>query len=364
MVTVASPALRPVFIFNRKFMGSKQNLLAFIGQVLDQVCPRARTACDPFTGSGAVAYYLARRGLQVTAADHLYSNYAAARAFLTTHPGNASMERLAERIAALNRLPGRPGYVWEHFGGTYFTPANAARIDSVREQIAAWAAAGLLTEQEELVLITSLLYAADKVANTCGQYDAFLKHLGNQPYGADGTHLVDAMVYRPLELGLPQPVADGERHRALCADANRLVAAAEVDLLYLDPPYNTRQYVDNYHVLENIARWERPALLGKTRKFPRAHLKSRYSSRIHATAALQELIAAARCRHLLLSYNNEGIVPDAAILAALRRRGPVEVFTADYTVFGNGAGRSRRRRVVERLFYCQVRSPGSGPPAG
>lgn len=351
-LTAARP--KPLLIHNRKFIGSKHNLLDFIGQVVDQVCPEARTALDPFTGSGAVAWFFAQRGLQVTAADHLFSNYAAVSAFLTTHPGNASLDKLVELIEQLNRLPGRPGYVAEHFGGTYFTAANAARIDSVREQIAAWAAAGRLTPQEERVLITSLIYAADKVANTCGQYDAYLKHLGHGPYGDDGTHLVDAMVYRPLELGLPQPVAGGERHRALCADANRLVAAEATDLLYLDPPYNTRQYVDNYHVLENIARWERPALYGKTRKFPRAGLKSLYSSRVHAAAALQALIAAARCRHLLLSYNNEGIIPDDVILAALRRRGDVQVFTAGYSVFGNGAGRSRRRPVVERLFYCRV----------
>ncbi len=354
MGALATAGLRPVFIQNRKFIGSKQSLLDFILQVVAEVCPDTCSALDPFAGSGVVAWALASCGMQVTAADHLFSNYAAARAFLTTHPGNASQTRLAESLAALNRLPGCPGYAAEHYGGAYFTVENAARIDSIRDQIAAWAGAGELTRQEELVLITSLLYAADKVANTCGQYDAFMKHMGHAPYRSDGTHLVDAMVYRPLELGMPHSLPGGERHRVICADANRVVAGVEADLLYLDPPYNTRQYVDNYHVLENIARWDRPPLVGKTRKFARDQLKSRYSSRVHAGDALQELIAAARCRHLLLSYNNEGIIPDETILAAMERRGPVQVFSADYPVFGHGAGRARRRPVVERLFYCRV----------
>lgn len=354
MATLSAPAVRPLYIHNRKYIGSKHNLVPFIAAVVARVAPAARTAADLFAGSGVVAYRLAVMGLSVVANDHLYSNYVALRAFLTTHSGNSDSARLADRIAYLNRLPARSGYVWHAYGGTYFTPENAGRIDAVREAIAAWAQAGAITAQEECILITALLYAADKVANTCGQYDAFLKHLGQTPYDADGRHRVDACVYRPLELGLPRPVPGATRHQVLCNDTNAIAASVAADLVYLDPPYNTRQYVDNYHVLENIARWEQPPLFGKTRKFARQHLKSRYSSRTRAAGALAEVLAAVRCRHLLLSYNNEGIIPDTVLLDLLRRRGPVTVFTQDYQVFGNGAGRSRRRPTVERLFYCQV----------
>lgn len=348
------PALKPVYINNRKFIGSKQNLLDFIGEVVAARAPEARTALDPFTGSGVVADYLAGRGLQVVAADNLYSNYVPVRAFLASPAGDINPERLASRLLELNGLPGRQGYAWQHYGGTYFTQENAARIDAVRDQIAEWEAAGAVTRSEALLLLASLLYAADKVANTCGQYDAYLKHLGREPYAPDGTHLVDVSAYRPLELGLPVYRPDGHRHRVYLADANQLVTGVEADLLYLDPPYNTRQYVDNYHVLENLARWEKPPLQGKTQKFDRAGLKSPYSSRVRAAAALTELVDQARCRHILLSYSSDGIIPDEQLVAILGRRGPVEVFARPYRIFGNGAGRSRRRPVVERIFYCRV----------
>ncbi|MCG0237922.1 MAG: DNA adenine methylase [Firmicutes bacterium] len=346
--------LRPVYIHNRKFIGSKQNLLDFIGGVISARAPEARTAADLFAGSGVVADYLAQRGLRVVAADHLFCNYVPVRAFLATPPGAVDPERLGRLLRELNALPGRQGYAWTHYGGTYFTHENAARIDAIRDQIAHWQETGAIGEAEAMLLLTSLLYAADKVANTCGQYDAYLKHLGREPYAPDGTHLVDASAYRPLELGWPMYRPDGDRHRVYLADANQLVREVEVDLLYLDPPYNTRQYVDNYHVLENLARWEKPPLRGKTRKFDRTGLKSPYSSRTRAAAALADLVRAARCRHILLSYSSDGIIPPAEIVAILATRGPVEVFEHPYRIFGNGAGRSRRRPVVERIFYCRV----------
>lgn len=349
------PGLRPLWVENRKYIGSKAGLLDFILQVANEVAPRARTAADLFAGSAVVADRLARRGLRVLANDHLYANYLAARCFLTTHAANADAAALDQRLQYLNGLPGQPGYVWTAYGGSYFTAANAARIDAVRETIARWRATREVSEQEEAVLITSLLYAADKVANTCGQYDAFLKHLGREPYNESGRHLVDSCVYRPLDLAMPQWVADGHRHAASCSNAEVLAPSVRADLIYLDPPYNTRQYVDNYHVLENVARWQKPPLYGKTRKFARAELKSRYSRKPTAAAALTQLISTLRCRHILLSYNTEGIVPDAAIMSALSARGRVQVFVRDYAIFGNGAGRCRQRPIQERLFYCRVR---------
>lgn len=355
----ADQGIRPVFVENRKYIGSKTELLGFIAQVVESRTPEARSMADLFCGSGVVAHHFAARGFRVTAVDNLYHNYLAARCFFGGKPGEVSWPEVAERIAFLDRLPPAVGYCCREYGGRYFTPENAGRIDAIREQVASWQADGEIGDQMMAILVTSLIYAADKVANTCGQYDAYLKHLGKTPYSPEGVHQVDANVYKRLTLGLPQVVETG-LNQVFCGDANQLAAAVECDLVYLDPPYNTRQYVDNYHVLENIARWEKPPLSGKTRKFRREHLKSSYSRRRSAAAALAALIRQVRCRHILLSYNNEGIIPDEAILEMLAERGKVEVFTREYTIFGNGAGRSGRRPIQERLFYCQVLRPPVG----
>jgi len=345
--------LKPIYVQNRKYIGSKYHLLDFIAGVVAERAPAARTFGDLFCGSGVVASHFAALGMRVSAADNLYHNWLAARCFFGGRPGQVNWRKLIRLVEELNDLTPVEGYCHREYGGSYFTAANAGRIDAIRETIAAWASAGEIRPQEEAVLITSLIYAADKVANTCGQYDAFLKHLGADPYSAEGVHRVDAMVYKPIQLGLPQ-VVEGAGHRVLLGDATELAATLKCDVLYLDPPYNNRQYVDNYHVLENIARWEKPELHGKTRKFARDPLKSRYSMKRAAPLQLDRLIGHARAAHILLSYNNEGIVPDDAIIRALERRGPVEVFTRSYAIFGNGAGRSVRRPIIERLFYCRV----------
>lgn len=351
-VEVLAP-LKPVQVWNRKYIGSKYHLLEFISGVVAERAPDARSMADLFCGTGVVAHHFAARGWTVTASDMLAHNALATRCFIGGRPGEVDWARIGELLAELDALPPVEGYCFREFGGTYFTDENAGRIDAIREQIARWTEDRLLNEQEQAVVLTSLLYAVDKVANTCGQYDAFLKHLGAEPYSADGVHRVDAMVYKPLQLGLPC-VVESPDSRVICGDAQRVIEQVECDLLYLDPPYNNRQYIDNYHVLENIIRWEKPALFGKTRKFERTHLKSAYSRKRSAERFLQDLIERARCRHLLLSYNNEGIVSDEAILRALRSRGEVAVYTRPYAIFGNGAGRSGRRPISERLFYCKV----------
>ena len=142
----------------------------------------------------------------------------------------------------------------------------------------------MIGEQEEAVLLTSLIYAADKVANTCGQYDAFLKHLGAAPYAA-GRHAPGGR--DGLQAAGAGPAAGGGvgGRTGSLRRRRELIDHMEADVLYLDPPYNGRQYIDNYHVLENIARWEKPRLYGKTRKFARDGLKSAYSRRASAGGA-------------------------------------------------------------------------------
>lgn len=348
--------LRPLFVQNRKFIGSKYNLLEFIAGVVGERAPEARSVADLFCGTGVVAHHFASRGMRVIASDTLYHNWLATRCFIGGRPGEVNPGRIVALLEELGALEPVAGYCAREYGGTYFTLENASRIDAIREAIASWAGAGAISEQEHAVLVTSLIYAADKVANTCGQYDAFLKHLGSEPYSADGVHRVDVMVYKRLELGVPA-FLERTDSEVYCGDANDVVGRIACDVLYLDPPYNSRQYVDNYHVLENIARWEKPPLKGKTRKFDRGVLKSPYSKKRTAAAALTDLIARADCRHILLSYNNEGIVPDETILAALALRGEPEVFARPYAIFGNGAGRSGRRPIQERLFYCKVTRP-------
>jgi adenine-specific DNA-methyltransferase len=343
-------------ISNRKYLGSKQKLLSFIERsVLDRV-PEIGTFCDGFSGTGVVAYHFRKYADRIVANDILYSNYIVNQTFLNSSQESVSLDKVTKLLRELNNSKPVEGYVFRSYGGTYFTYDNAGFIDAVREKIEYYYHDGACSEQEKYVLLTSLLFAVDKAANTVGQYDAFLKHIGKESYDRVGRHLIDSNVYKRIRLRLPNIEFDG-RNEVYNEDINELISRISGDVLYLDPPYNSRQYIDCYHVLENILRWDKPQLYGKTKKFNRGHLKSLFSKKSEASGALSELIAKADFRHIFISYNNEGIIPDGSINTSLQKRGKVEVLEEDYVIFGSGAGRSVRRPITERLFCCEVTSP-------
>ncbi len=332
-------------IHARRYLGAKTRLLDFLEQIVLDECGTPASFADLFGGTGVVAHRFNKPGTRIIAGDTLRSNVVAMGCFLATT--SVDMERMASLIAELDALPAEEdNYISRHFGGTFFTLENARRIGAIRDAIARLEAHGALSDQETRVLQTSLLYAADKVANTCGHYDAYRARL-------DTT--------QRLSLGLP--VIDQHANRGnlvIEADANRLVAAIDVDVLYLDPPYNSRQYADTYHLLENLVRWEKPPVFGKAAKMDRRGLKSAYCSR-RAPEAFRDLVARARCRHIVVSYNNMGTkgddrsnarIPDAVILETLKTRGEVKTFETPFQPFS--AGKRGIPHHAERLFVCHV----------
>jgi adenine-specific DNA methylase/DNA modification methylase len=344
---------------NRKFLGSKQRLLDFLTDTILSRVEKIETFADLFAGTGVVGWAFRNHASRIIANDLLYSNYVVNRAFLTSTAANVECNKVADLIEELNSITPVQGYVCRNYGGTYFTTDNAARIDAIREAIDILTEQQRCSQQERCILLTSLLFAADKAANTVGQYDAFLKHIDrDESVVHSDKHLIDSNVHKPLQLRVPEIEPLGNRgNEVYNTDANRLIQTLEAEVVYLDPPYNNRQYIDCYHVLENILCWNKPALNGKTRKFPREHLKSRYSRKTQAAAALEELVQATRAEHIFLSYNNEGIIQESTIREILGKKGSVEVFSRDYAVFGNGAGSSRKRTLIERIYYCRC---GSG----
>jgi adenine-specific DNA-methyltransferase len=350
--TTRERAEAPFRPFTRKYLGSKRLLREWIA---DSICAAAgtpRVFLDGFFGTGAVGFAMARRGaVRITAVDTLRSNCAILRGFTVESPrAPALMDRL-------NGLSPASGYVTANYAGSYFTVENCMRMDAVREEIARLRCAGQINAAEHDTLLASFLLAADRVANTLGQYDAFLKNIGSDSM-VDGRHLVDERVrtpflLRPLE---SMPLAAFEViEEDMISAAPRLAA----DVAYYDPPYNGRQYCDNYHVLENLARWEKPPLFGKTRKFDRTGLRSPFSRRAEAAGALRSLAAATRAPHLFLSYSSEGILSREEILGILGERGSVSVREIPYPVFGNGAGVSSRRNLTEYLFHAASQDGGA-----
>lgn len=209
-------------INNRKYIGSKYRLLPFLEHHIIREVGKIDSFFDGFSGTGVVANHFKRYSSRVISNDFLYSNYVINMVFLKTTKKNVSIDRLKQLLRELNSLDPIEGYAYQNFGGTYFTYDNAGKIDSIREQIEQLYISKECTKQEKFVLLTSLIFAIDKVANTVGQYDAYLKHLGKDPYDESGKHFIDSNVYKPIRLPLPRLEYDG-LHEVYCENINKLV---------------------------------------------------------------------------------------------------------------------------------------------
>ncbi len=341
---------------NRRYLGSKRAVLPVIGEVVAGLGEPPETAADLFAGTGVVGQSLARAGLAVTFNDLLSSNTTVYRAFFGAAPLRTDL--LADLVARINAAEVTalaPNYFSETFGGTYFDEPNSRLIGHYRAQVARWHAAGEIADRERDVLITSLLYGMDKAAATVGHYDAF------RDGAATGSRLV---------FGLPEIEAFEASHSVTRQDANQLVRQQHWDLVYIDPPYNSRQYGDLYHVLDNVTDWQQGPVRFKARKMDRRHLKSDYCTTA-AVPAFSDLIGALDTSTVVMSYNDTGDrgnarsaarLSDDDILAVLRGRGRVEVVDVPHREFTTG--KSAIGRIVERLFVCHFdESAAVTPPA-
>ncbi len=337
-----------------RYLGNKTKLVPFLLETVDRFQETPGVACDPFAGTASVSAALKENGWQVHAGDLMASSYAlqVARVQLDAHPRyptsllpaaarNGKREigyrALLEGLTELGD-PGdvdggdlaggegsaRRGFISEHYtsegaagrehGRMYFSPENGRKIDRVRTRIERWTRGSSHSEAAAQLLIATLIEAADRVANTTGVYASFVKTM--QPNAL-----------RPLELRPIEPTERREGAGACSAfrgpAARLLQSIGPVDLVYLDPPYNGRQYPAYYHIPELLALgWATPPeIRGKTGLIPDEAQRSDWCRKHRAADALREVLEAADGRHILFSYNDEGHLDRAAIEGALRDRG-------------------------------------------
>ena len=326
---------------NRRYLGNKYKLLGFIEDIIFEKCGNIKSFCDIFSGTGVVGERFNNGEIKIISNDLLNANYVCLKAFLGTK--NDIEKDIIEKINYLNDLETKEeNYFSEHFGGTFFTIENAKKIGAIREEIEKIAK----DEEEKNILLCSLIYAVDKVANTVGHYDAFRKTLDS---------------VQPLKLLIPDiDFSHNLQNEIYNEDSNSLIRKISCDVLYIDPPYNSRQYSDAYHLLENLSEWKKPKVEGVGKKMDRSHIKSSYCLK-NATQAFEDLIKNANCKHILLSYNNtadskddrsNARIKDNDIIRILKQKGEIEIFEKDYKAFTTG--KSDGDGNAERIFYCKV----------
>jgi len=349
------------------YIGSKLSLLDFLEKSINKVAGKDYSVfCDFFAGTGAVGLHFKKQGYQVYANDVQYYSYVLNRHYIGNHQvlifkglinnfPNLKRVKVEERkniiCDYLNTLKGASGFIYKNYclGGTqnqhykrqYFSDENGRRCDAIRIKIEDWRKQKKITNAEYYFLLTSLLESVDKQANTASVYGAFLKKLK--------TSAQKLFVLKPAEL-----VINEQHHKVFNEDINNLASKIQGDVLYLDPPYNHRQYATNYHLLETVAKYDNPQIHGKTGLRDYESQKSLYCSRSKVKQAFKDLILKAKAKYIFLSYNNEGLMTPADVKEIMSLRGKYGYFTQEYNRFKADADENRNhkaKKTVEYLHY-------------
>lgn len=350
-----------------RYIGSKQNLLLEIADIIEkniQGKPSPKTFLDLFGGTNSVGVFF-KDQYTVFSNDLLFFSFVNAKAVIENN-GSLGFKKLkkigiqspidylqehAQEYLSKNII----GYYERNYTPTgdvmYLSVENGKRIDFIRDQIDLWRTNELLSDPEYYYLISVLIEAIPFVSNITGVYGAFLKHW-------------DKRALKSLELK-PLVIKDNQKpNKAHNQDANQLIKEISVDIAYIDTPYNSRQYASNYHLLENVARNNKPELRGKTKIFEWSNLKSDYASKINAKKAMSELIQDIDATHIILSYNNEGIITEDELIALIQEHtipNTIDVVRIPYRKYQSKIT-SKNLDLYELLIYAQKKPTMITPP--
>ena len=240
------------------YIGSKFKLSSWIR---DEICKvvgndlSQKIFCDIFAGTGIVGRTFKAYVKKVIANDIEPYSYVLNKNYIGNHK---ILRQTDDLINKLNDLkPIEYGFIYKNYcfgsgsGRQYFSDENGQKIDTVRQEIESWHKIGKITDEFYYFLLASLIESADKVANTASVYGAFLKN-------------IKASALKPFVLEAAKFEISDNTHDVYQLDANKLIRKIDGDILYLDPPYNARQYGANYHLLNTIALYDEFTPKGKT----------------------------------------------------------------------------------------------------
>ena len=349
------------------YIGSKLSLLKFIEESIEKIVKKDNQVfCDLFAGTGIVGSYFKKKGYKIIANDIQYYSYVLNRHYIANHKEFKfkNLEKLLPEIkdieAAnkkefvceyLSNLKGNKGFVYKNYcqGGTenreiqrlYFSDENGMKCDAIRQKIEKWRGDKVINENEYFFLLASLIESIDKYANTASVYGAFLKKLKKSAQRI--------MILKPAQL-----IINDQDHEVYNEDINILTKKIEGDIVYLDPPYNQRQYASNYHVLETIAKYDNPKLKGKTGLRDYSMQKSSYCSKNEVKNSFKDLILSVKAKYIFLSYNNEGLMSPQDVKEIMGLRGKYGCFKKEYNRFKADKDTNREysaKKTFEYLHY-------------
>jgi len=330
-------------VYNRRYTGSKLKLADWIIELVGKHCV-GNNFFEIFAGTSVVSSRIAPKMKRVILNDTLEANGVIYKAFYSK--GKYRLSRLKKLKDEFNAvaIPNDCDYFTHNYGDKYFSVSDCKKIETIRNAIQEKRSD--LTPKEYSILLASLIYSMDRCANTVGHFDAFIH----------SDYVADKFVFDLIE---PFDFPETE-FEIYSEDANVIAERIKSDIVYVDPPYNSRQYCQFYHIYETIVRWDKPELFGTALK-PRGQHLSDYC-RSNAPSVFADLIAKLDCRYIAVSYNNtyksksgssRNKITLEQIENTLKTRGKVKTFSKAHQFFN--AGKTDFQDHKEMLFIVEVK---------
>ena len=326
------------------YIGSKHKLSTFITTEIHRVVGdlSKKSFAELFGGTGAVARKLKCRVKEISIND--LEDYAFV--LLRHYIGNTKKQNATKWIQQLNEAPPRKGFIYNNYcagsgsGRNYFTDDNGMKIDAARLTIEQWMIKKKISADLYYLLLASLIESADTIANTASVYGAYLKYIKKS-------------ASRPLQIKMAEYEVCKTKTRVYREDANILIKKISGDILYLDPPYNQRQYGANYHLLNTIAVNDRFIPKGKTGLRPE-YSRSAYCSRNQVAEAFDALLATADFEYIFISYNNEGLMNEKTLEKICKQYGSYQLIKKRYQRFRADKAEARNHKATHTEEHLHV----------
>lgn len=311
-----------------RFIGNKTNLLNDIAQVIKENCDGTeKVFCDIFSGTASVARFFKNR-YKIISNDLLYFSYVLQKGTIENNE-IPSFKKLEDRLNIhdvfdyLENIDIKQEkfnkFIYENYSPNkkcermYLTSENALRIDFIRNKIEEWRNKELINNNEYYYLLAALIEGVPFVSNITGTYGAYLKQW-------------DKRAFKKFEMIRLNVIDNNVKNQCYNKNSNDLIQEISGDILYLDPPYNERQYLPNYHLLETIAKYDNPEIKGKTGIRVYNSEKSNYCIKNKVYSEMEELIKNAKFKHIIVSYNQDGLLSKNDIETILKKYGNKETY--------------------------------------